>query len=172
MAQEREMEGRERIVADILIVDDDPRICRALAHYLGRERYGVRTALDGEEMRRRIAEKLPDLVVLDLILPDEDGLTLARELRAHSNLPIIILTGKTATADEVAGLEVGADDYITKPFDERNLLAHVHSVLRRTKKRGQVSETHEEEQSPLEQSRKEEWFVDWYITPSHLKWHH
>ena len=71
----------------ILVVDDDPRISRALANYFGREGYGVRTALDGEEMRRRITEKPPDLVVLDLILPDEDGLTLARELRAHSSVP-------------------------------------------------------------------------------------
>lgn len=169
MVQEREIEDRKRIVADILVVDDDPRICRVLAHYLGRERYGVRTALDGEQMRRRIAEKPPDLVVLDLILPDEDGLTLARELRAHSDVPIIILTGKTGTADEVAGLEVGADDYITKPFDERNLLAHVHSVLRRTKQPEHVSESREEEQSPKEQSRKREYIVEWYIAPSQSK---
>jgi len=128
-----EGEGHERIVADLLVVDDDPRICRALANYLGRAGYGVRTALNGEEMRRHIAEKPPNLVILDLILPREDGLTLARELRAHSDVPIIILTARVGAEYEVPGLEAGADDYIVKPFNERILLARVHSVLRRTR---------------------------------------
>jgi two-component system OmpR family response regulator len=154
-----ETKGQKPTVADILVVDDDPRICRSLAHYLGREGYGVRTAVDGEEMRRSVTERPPDLVVLDLVLPDEDGLALARELRAQSDVPIIILTGKAGVADEVAGLEVGADDYITKPFDERNLLAHVHSVLRRTRKREHVTQSPEEQQRPAE----DEYVVDWYL---------
>jgi DNA-binding response OmpR family regulator len=161
--------ARKPVMADVLVVDDDPRICRVLAHYLGQEGYEVRTALDGEEMRRRIAEGAPDLVVLDLMLPDEDGLTLARELRAHSDVPIIILTGKTGTTEEVAALEVGADDYITKPFDKRNLLAHVHAALRRKSKRGQVSEGREGEpqsDGPEEEQRREGYLVDWYIAPS------
>ena len=133
-----ESEGHERIVAEILVVDDDPRICRALANYLGREGYGVRTALDGEEMRRHIADKPPDLVILDLILPREDGLTLARELRAHSDVPIIILTARTGAEYEVPGLEGGADDFIEKPFNEQILLAHVHSVLRRRRQQEDV----------------------------------
>jgi two-component system OmpR family response regulator len=170
MAEERslESEGDERIVADILVVDDDPRISRALANYLGREGYGVRTALDGEEMRRRITEKPPDLVVLDLILPDEDGLTLARELRAHSDVPIIILTARVGAADEVAGLEVGADDYLTKPFDERVLLAHVHSLLRRTQNREHVSQSREVKPGREEPQSNEEdkYVVDWYIRQS------
>lgn len=170
MAEERslESEGNERIVADILVVDDDPRISRALANYLGREGYGVRTALDGEEMRRRITEKPPDLVVLDLILPDEDGLTLARELRAHSDVPIIILTAKVGADDEVAGLEVGADDYLTKPFDERVLLAHVHSLLRRTQKPVHVSQSREVKPGREEPQSSEEdkYVVDWYIRQS------
>ncbi len=139
-------EGHERIVADILVVDDDPRICRALVNYLGREGYGVRTALNGGEMRRHIAEKLPDLVILDLILPHEDGLTLARELRAHSDVPIIILTARVGAEFEVSGLEGGADDYIVKPFNERILLAHVRTVLRRTRQSEHVSERPEGEQ--------------------------
>jgi two-component system OmpR family response regulator len=134
-----ESEDHERIVEDILVVDDDPRICRALANYLGREGYGVRTAFNGNEMRRHIEEKPPNLVILDLILTHEDGLTLARELRAHSDVPIIILTARVGAEYEVPGLEGGADDYIVKPFNERILLAHVHSVLRRTRRRGQVS---------------------------------
>ncbi len=133
-----ESEGHERIVAEILVVDDDPRICRALANYLGREGYGVRTALDGEEMRRHIADKPPDLVILDLILPQEDGLTLARELREQSDVPIIILTARTGAEYEVPGLEEGADDYIEKPFNEQILLAHVHSVLRRRRQQEDV----------------------------------
>jgi len=164
-----ESTGHKRVMADVLVVDDDPRICRVLAHYLGQEGYEVRTALDGEEMRRRIAEGPPDLVILDLMLPDEDGLTLARELRAHSDVPIIILTGKTGTTEEVAALEVGADDFITKPFDKRNLLAHVHSALRKSQ-RGQVSQGREgepkESQGREGKQSRDEYIVDWYIAPS------
>jgi len=134
-------EGDERMAADILVVDDDPRICRALANYLGREGYGVRTASNGQEMRRHIAEKPADLVIMDLILPHEDGLTLARELRAHSHVPIIILTARAGAEFEVPGLEGGADDYIVKPFNERILLAHVHSVLRRARQQEHGSQS-------------------------------
>jgi two-component system OmpR family response regulator len=126
-----EGEGHEPILGDILVVDDDPRICRTLANYLGREGYGVRTASNGHEMRRQIAEKPPNLVILDLILTYEDGLTLARELRAQSDVPIIILTARVGIEYEVPGLEGGADDYVVKPFDARILLARVRSVLRR-----------------------------------------
>jgi two-component system OmpR family response regulator len=138
-----EAEGQEHIVADILVVDDDPRICRALANYLGREGYSIRTALNGQEMRRHIAEKPPNLVILDLILPHEDGLTLARELRAHSDVAIIILTARVGAEFEVPGLEGGADAYIVKPFNERILLAHVHSVLRRTRQQEQIRQRQE-----------------------------
>jgi DNA-binding response OmpR family regulator len=115
----------------ILIVDDDPRLCRALARYFEREGYSVRTATSGEEMRQKLALERPDLVLLDLMLPDEDGFSLARELRANSDIAVVILTGKADTVDKVVGLELGADDYVTKPFDERELLARVRSVLRR-----------------------------------------
>ena len=115
----------------ILIVDDDPRLCRALARYFEREGYSVRTATSGAEMRQKLALERPDLVLLDLMLPDEDGFSLARELRAHSDIAVVILTGKADTVDKVVGLELGADDYVTKPFDERELLARVRSVLRR-----------------------------------------
>ncbi len=115
----------------ILVVDDDPRLCRLVSRQLTREGYSVRTASGGEEMRRLISEALPDLVILDLMLPGEDGFSLARELRAQSSVGIVMLTGKTDTVDKIVGLEVGADDYVTKPFDERELLARVRSVLRR-----------------------------------------
>ncbi|MFO1371111.1 MAG: response regulator transcription factor [Candidatus Competibacteraceae bacterium] len=115
----------------ILIVDDDPRITRLVGQYLRQEGYQTETATNGREMRNRIAARQPDLVILDLGMPGEDGLTLTREIRTRSNIPIIILTGKGHTVDKVVGLELGADDYITKPFDERELLARMRSVLRR-----------------------------------------
>ena len=118
--------------ARILVMDDDLRVCRILARYLTREGYDVRTASNGMEMRRLLATEQPDLIILDLILPGEDGLTLARELRSQSDVAIIMLTGKTGTVDKVVGLELGADDYVTKPFDERELLARIRNVLRRS----------------------------------------
>ena len=120
----------------ILIVDDDPRLCRALARYFAQEGYAVRTATSGAEMRERLAAERPSLVILDLTLPDEDGFSLARELRSTTDVAIVILTGKGDTTDKVVGLELGADDYVTKPFIERELLARVRSVLRRTSEGG------------------------------------
>ena len=117
--------------AQILVVDDDERICRLLKRYLMREGYGVSTAANAAEMRQRVSGEMPDLVILDLNLPDADGFTLARELRSRSEVGIIMLTGKSDSVDRVVGLELGADDYVTKPFDERELLARVRSVLRR-----------------------------------------
>ncbi|OGT34496.1 MAG: hypothetical protein A2W28_00020 [Gammaproteobacteria bacterium RBG_16_51_14] len=119
--------------AHILVVDDDERICNLLERYLCKEGYTVSVVSNGEQMRGKIEQDMPDLVLLDLVLPDEDGLTLARELRKHPNLGIIILTGKGDIMEKVVGLEVGADDYISKPFDKRELLARIHSVLRRLK---------------------------------------
>lgn len=117
--------------AQILIVDDDERLRRTLARQLGKEGYLVLEAADGEEMRQYLDNEAIDLVILDLMLPDDDGLSLARELRTRSSVAIIMLTGKVETIDKVVGLEVGADDYITKPFDNRELLARVRTVLRR-----------------------------------------
>lgn len=116
----------------ILIVDDDERLRRRLAAYLGGQRLDVRTAGDGAGMRRALAEDEPDLVILDLVMPGEDGLTLTRYLRERHDLGIIILTGKGESVDRIVGLEMGADDYIAKPFEARELLARVRSVLRRS----------------------------------------
>jgi len=123
----------------ILIVDDDQRLRRLLSRFLAREGYNVREAGDADEMRRALAIRGADLIVLDLMLPGEDGLSLARELRATSDVPIVMLTGKGSTVDKVVGLEVGADDYITKPFDERELLARIRTVLRRSVRRDAAS---------------------------------
>jgi DNA-binding response OmpR family regulator len=117
--------------AHLLIVDDDVRICRLLSRYLEQEGYRVDTAADGPAMWALLKKFTPDLIVLDLMLPGVDGITLARKLRAKTNIGIIMLTGKSDPVDTVVGLEVGADDYITKPFDNRELLARIRSVLRR-----------------------------------------
>lgn len=115
----------------ILVVDDDPRIRRLLQRYLQRNGMTVLTAESGDEMHPLLAQHDIDLLLLDLMMPGEDGLSLAKAVRQKSDVPIIILTGKADTVDKVVGLEVGADDYVTKPFDERELLARVRSVLRR-----------------------------------------
>jgi two-component system OmpR family response regulator len=115
----------------ILVVDDDERLARTVARYLSREGYRARTAANGREMQEAIEEEPPRLVILDLMLPDADGFELARTLRARSDVGIVMLTGRTDPVDRIVGLELGADDYLTKPFDERELLARVRSVLRR-----------------------------------------
>lgn len=119
------------VLGTILVVDDDQRLCRLVSRYLHREGYEVRTATSAAEMRLVMQANDPELVILDLMLPDGDGFELARELRAQSDVGIVILTGKTDTVDKVVGLEIGADDYMTKPFEPRELLARIHSVLRR-----------------------------------------
>jgi len=119
----------------LLIVDDDPVICDLVKLYLSEEGYRVSAVQNGTDMRHVLAEHVIDLVILDLIMPGEDGLTLTRYINEHSNTAVIILTTKNATVDRIVGLEMGADDYVTKPFDERELLARVRSVLRRRSKK-------------------------------------
>jgi two-component system OmpR family response regulator len=119
----------------ILIVDDQREICDLVQEYLSSEGYRVSTAHDGAGMRRVIGQDPVDLVILDLMLPGEDGLTLARSLREESSVGIIILTGRGETVDRIIGLEMGADDYLPKPFHLRELLARVKSVLRRASNR-------------------------------------
>jgi two-component system phosphate regulon response regulator OmpR len=115
----------------ILIVEDDPAVRDMLVEYLGGHGYEASGAETGVKMREAIERALPDVVLLDVNLPGEDGLTLARYLREHYDVGIIMVTGATDIVDRVAGLEVGADDYVTKPFDPRELRARVKSVLRR-----------------------------------------
>src|SRR5499427_10755022 len=116
----------------ILIVDDQREICDLVQEYLSGEGYRTSTAQSGAEMRRVMAQSPVDLVILDLMLPGEDGLTLARSLRQDlPSVGIIILTGRGEIVDRIIGLEMGADDYLPKPFHLRELLARVKSVLRR-----------------------------------------
>lgn len=117
----------------ILIVDDDEEIRSLLSRYLADHGFRVLEAGDGAEMRRRLASVPVDLVILDLMLPGEDGLSLCRWLRAGSGRPVIMLTARDERTDRVVGLELGADDYVTKPFDPRELVARIRAVLRRAK---------------------------------------
>lgn len=116
----------------ILVVDDDPELTELLRNYLGGQGYDVDTAANGHFMRQRLAEHQPDLVILDLMLPGEDGLTLCRNLSANTRIPILMLTAKGDDMDRIIGLEMGADDYLPKPFNPRELLARIKSILRRT----------------------------------------
>jgi two-component system phosphate regulon response regulator OmpR len=119
----------------VLVVDDDPSVRDVLAEYLGGHGYEVVQADRGTAMREAVEASLPDVVLLDLNLPGEDGLSLARFLRERYDVGIIIVTGTTGVADRVAGLEIGADDYVMKPFELRELLARIKSVLRRMQAR-------------------------------------
>lgn len=118
--------------ANILIVDDDPDIRMLLAEYLEGNDCHTLTAADGEGMWRVLEKQAVDLVVLDLNLPGKDGLTLCRELRVKSDVPVIMLTARDTTLDRIVGLEMGADDYLGKPFEPRELLSRIRTVLRRT----------------------------------------
>lgn len=116
----------------ILVVDDDLNICELLKLYLENEGYMVFTANDGQEAVDTFQNKTPDLVLLDIMLPKKDGWQVCREIRKISSAPIIMLTAKGETFDKVLGLELGADDYVVKPFDAKEVMARVKAVLRRT----------------------------------------
>jgi DNA-binding response OmpR family regulator len=118
--------------AKILIVDDEPAIVNMLAYNLKRANYDVLVARDGEEALAQARREQPDLLILDLMLPGLDGLEVCRALRRERDVPIIMLTARDAEVDRVVGLELGADDYVVKPFSVRELLARVKNVLRRT----------------------------------------
>jgi two-component system phosphate regulon response regulator OmpR len=117
----------------VLVVDDDPALRALLVEYLQASGMDVRAAADGHEMRRSLAEAPADVLVLDLVLPGEDGLTLAVALRRSSDLPILMLSARCDEVDRIVGLEVGADDYLTKPFSPRELLARLRALLRRSR---------------------------------------
>ncbi|MDR5709269.1 MAG: response regulator transcription factor [Armatimonadota bacterium] len=117
----------------ILVVEDEPEIARLLRSYLEREGYAVVLARDGEAALRAFEDASPDLVVLDLMLPRLDGWQVMRSIREVSRVPVIMLTARDGVEDKVAGLELGADDYVTKPFSPREVVARVRAVLRRNR---------------------------------------
>ncbi len=116
----------------ILVVDDEKPIVEILQYNLEREGYKVSTAFDGEEALRLVEKENPDLIVLDIMLPKKDGFTVCREIRSSRNIPIIMLTAKELETDKVLGLELGADDYVTKPFSAREIAARIKAILRRS----------------------------------------
>jgi len=118
-------------MARVLVVDDEPRIVQLVRDYLERAGFAVSTARDGREALMRARQDRPDLILLDLGLPELDGLEVTRRLRRDSGVPIIMLTARDDETDKVVGLELGADDYVTKPFSPRELTARVRAVLRR-----------------------------------------
>src|SRR5574342_880532 len=116
----------------ILVVDDEPAVSDLLAYNLRKAHFDVTVAGDGREALRLAGQAPPDLILLDLMIPEVDGLDVCRELRRTSNVPIIMITARGEEVDRVVGLEIGADDYMSKPFSVRELMARVKAVLRRT----------------------------------------
>jgi two-component system OmpR family response regulator len=135
------MEERPQILtAHILAVDDDPSVRKVICNYLGDNDIRVTALASGREIADVMAREVIDLLVLDWRMPGEDGLAIARRLRAESKVPIIMLTGRKDEADRVMGLELAADDYLTKPFSPRELLARIRALLRRTRERQTVAD--------------------------------
>jgi DNA-binding response OmpR family regulator len=129
----KEDAGTIEPVATVLVVDDEPIVREVVVRYLEREGYATIEASDGEGARSLLERETPDLVVLDVMLPGTDGLELCRWIRGRSELPVIMLTARGEEADRIVGLELGADDYVTKPFSPRELAARVRTVLRRAR---------------------------------------
>lgn len=136
------MTGNKIMNCSILVIDDDIKTVELIRLYLEREKYRVLAAYDGEHALALARQKSPSLIILDWMLPKIDGLDVCRILRAESNVPIIMLTAKATEKDTLLGLDLGADDYVTKPFSPRELVARVRVVLRRTHQ--------QEDQSPEE----------------------
>ncbi|CAG8999510.1 MAG: Transcriptional regulatory protein OmpR [Candidatus Celerinatantimonas neptuna] len=137
----------------ILVVDDDQEILSLLQQYLTKSGFIVDTASEGKQMRHRLEIQQPDLIILDIMLPGDDGFTLCRKIRQESNVPIIMLTANSDETDRVIGLELGADDYIGKPFSPRELLARIKALLRR-------SEVTNQAMQPARYIRFNEWRLD------------
>jgi DNA-binding response OmpR family regulator len=127
-------------MATVLVVDDESIVRDVVVRYLEREGYATLEAGDGNDARRLVERETPDLVVLDVMLPGTDGLELCRWIRSRSELPVIMLTARGEEADRIVGLELGADDYVTKPFSPRELAARVRTVLRRSRAGSLTSE--------------------------------
>jgi DNA-binding response OmpR family regulator len=116
----------------VVVVDDEPELRAILCDYLGRHGFSVRAVASGDELDASLATEDADLLILDIAIPDEDGLSITRRIRAGSTVPILVLTAAADVVDRIVGLEVGADDYVTKPFDLRELRARIRALLRRS----------------------------------------
>lgn len=140
----------------ILVVDDDEEIRDLLKAYLEKSGFSVLTAADGQAMRQYWPQRRPDLIVLDIMMPGDDGFTLCKEVRAKSNVPIIMLTAGSDETDRIIGLELGADDYVGKPFNPRELLARIKAVLRRY----EDGADHRQTMEAAQQIRFGDWALD------------
>ena len=147
-------------MATVLVVDDEPIVREVVVRYLARDGHRTLEAADGTSARAAIEETGPDLVVLDVMLPGTDGLELCRWIRSTSELPVIMLTARGEEADRIVGLELGADDYVTKPFSPRELAARVRSVLRRASSAGTADERLTFGDVRLERGTREVWRED------------
>ena len=143
----------------IIVVDDDPQLTDMLDRYLTKAGYSVTCAATAAELARILAHDAFDLCVLDLVLPDRDGFEITRELRQRTEMPIIVLTARTEVVDRIVGLELGADDYLTKPFEPRELLARIKAVLRRTRAQKEGDEGNQPGARPI-------CFGDWRLDRS------
>lgn len=132
--------ANEQTPIRLLLVDDEPSLREPLAEYLVRQGFIVRQAEDAGKARAALVEETPDLVLLDIMMPGEDGLALCRHLSEARNIPVILLTAKGEPTDRIVGLEIGADDYVVKPFEPRELVARIRSVLRRAAKPPAIEE--------------------------------
>src|SRR5690349_2785613 len=141
----------------LVIVDDDREIRTLLSQYLEKHDFRTTAVPDGKEMRRALERSRVDLVVLDLMLPGEDGLSICRDLRTRSQIPIIMLTARAEDVDRIVGLELGADDYVPKPFNPRELLGRIRAVLRRAGDGG------DHRSEPAARSMK---FAGWTLEPA------
>ncbi len=141
----------------ILVVEDESSIASFVALYLKNAGYGVRTAASGGEALNQVAREMPGLIVLDLMLPDIDGIEVCKRVRQTSDVPILMLTARDEDVDKIIGLEVGADDYLTKPFNPRELVARVKSILRRSapERRELVTETIDHGDLHIDAGRRE-----------------
>nr|WP_154669004.1 response regulator transcription factor [Bittarella massiliensis (ex Durand et al. 2017)] len=135
--------GGDLRVEKILVVDDDKNICELLRLYIDKEGYQTVVAYDGKQALKLFEEEAPCLIVLDVMMPELDGWQVCREIRKSSDVPIIMLTAKGETFDKVLGLELGADDYVVKPFESKEIVARIKAVLRRTGTRAQASDVKE-----------------------------
>ena len=138
----------------LLLVDDEPTLRQPLADYLAKQGFAVRQAEDAAKARSALVEETPDLVLLDIMMPGEDGLSLCRHLTEAKNIPVILLTARGEATDRIVGLEIGADDYVVKPFEPRELVARIRSVLRRAARPAAAPE----EDAPYE-------FEGWRLDP-------
>ena len=140
-------------MATILVVDDEPVVRDVVVRYLQRDGFATLEAGNGDDARELIRTREPSLVVLDVMLPGTDGLELCRWIRGRSELPVILLTARVDESDRIVGLELGADDYVTKPFSPRELAVRVRTVLRRAAPAGEARRTHRDRRTGARRRR-------------------